>query len=227
MAAILDAARRGQTVQGGTLYSTTFPATTVPSTSSARGWNTSSTSPRTPRAWLRTSIPTPSRSTLLTRRLTESSSDHSSGSLPSPICRSSSTRRSARPTTGMPSNSSPAGPGPSSVIGWDVSYLEREDLTIVTLKTTLREQNVRLRRRRGATGPDAALTGRQAPGARIARPLICPAAVLRRSAMPAQTARPSSADSALKTAASSIGPSSCRSASSSVRRVSFGRHVSL
>lgn len=42
---------------------------------------------------------------------------------------------------------------PKLVVGWDLSYLEREDLTIVTLKKTLREKRVRLRRSRALPSP--------------------------------------------------------------------------
>ena len=101
---------------------------------------------------------------------------------------------------------------PKLSVGWDLSYLEREDLTIVTLKRTLREQ----------AGPAAPLRGRcrdprsaeraQAPGARIARPVICPAAVLRRSAIPAWNSCTFQSGSARTTPACWSVPWSCDSA---------------
>lgn len=42
---------------------------------------------------------------------------------------------------------------PKLTVGWDLSYLEREDLTIVALKRTLRDKQVRLRRSRALPRP--------------------------------------------------------------------------
>lgn len=69
MAALMSCARSGVTPVGGTLYCTTFPATTAPSTSSPRGSTRSSTSSRTPRARPRISTPMRSRCPTRTTRL--------------------------------------------------------------------------------------------------------------------------------------------------------------
>jgi hypothetical protein len=42
---------------------------------------------------------------------------------------------------------------PKLALSWDLSYLEREDLTVVSLKQTLKSENVRLKPGRGLPGP--------------------------------------------------------------------------
>lgn len=42
---------------------------------------------------------------------------------------------------------------PKLAISWDLSYLEREDLAVVSLGQTLRAKNVRLKRGRGLPRP--------------------------------------------------------------------------
>jgi cytidine deaminase len=42
---------------------------------------------------------------------------------------------------------------PKLALSWDLSYLEREDLTVVSLKQTLKAENVRLKSGRGLPGP--------------------------------------------------------------------------
>jgi deoxycytidylate deaminase len=47
----------------------------------------------------------------------------------------------------------PAEARPKLVLSWDLSYLEREDLAVVSLGQTLKNKNVRLRRGRGLPAP--------------------------------------------------------------------------
>ncbi len=209
MAAILDAARRGQTVQGGTLYSTTFPCHNCAKHIVGAGLEHVVYIAPYPKSLAEDLHPDtiaidpadPPADRVVFRPFV--------GVAPLaylPIFEHPEKRKT---DDGHAVEFVASGARPKLVIGWGVGCSSNARPDLVTLKTTLREQNVRLRRRRGASGPDAALTGVRRLGrashARSSAPRPCSGA--RRC--PPETTRPSTADSAPMTAPSPIGPSSC------------------
>ena len=148
MAAILDAARRGQPVKGGTLYCTTFPCHNCAKHIVGAGLEHVVYIAPYPKSLAEDLHPDtvaidpadPPDNRVVFRPFV--------GVAPLaylPIFQHPEKRKT---DDGHAVEFVASGARPKLAIGWDLSYLEREDLTIVTLKAILREKGVRLKRGR-------------------------------------------------------------------------------
>lgn len=153
MSAILDAARRGQTVKGATLYCTTFPCHTCAKHIVGAGLEHVVYIAPYPKSLAEDLHPDtiaidpadPPDDRVVFRPFV--------GVAPLaylPIFQHPEKRKT---DDGRAIEFVASGARPKLAIEWDLSYLEREDLTIVALKRTLREKEVRLRRSRGLPEP--------------------------------------------------------------------------
>lgn len=153
MAAILDAARRGQTVKGGTLYCTTFPCHNCAKHVVGAGLEHVVYIAPYPKSLAEDLHPdtiaidpaNPPEDRVVFRPFV--------GVAPLaylPIFEHPERRKTE---SGHAVEFIASDARPKLVVGWDLSYIEREDLAIVTLKNTLREKYLRLRRMRTLPAP--------------------------------------------------------------------------
>jgi cytidine deaminase len=153
MAAILDAARRGQPVKGGTLYCTTFPCHTCAKHIVGAGLEQVVYIAPYPKSLAEDLHPDAIAIDPANRPDDRVVFRPFVGVAPLtylPIFQHPERRKTE---DGHAVEFVASGARPKLVIGWDLSYLEREDLAIVTLKNTLREKHVRLRRSRPLPDP--------------------------------------------------------------------------
>jgi len=153
MSAILDAARRGQSVKGATLYSTTFPCHNCAKHIVGAGLREVVYIAPYPKSLAEDLHPDS-----IVIDPTDAPSDRVIfrpfvGVAPLsylPIFEQPGKRKTAE---GRAVEFVPAEARPKLALSWDLSYLEREDLTVVSLRQTLKEKKVGLRRGRALPQP--------------------------------------------------------------------------
>jgi len=153
MSAILDAARRGQTVKGATLYTTTFPCHNCAKHIVGAGLEQVVYIAPYPKSLAEDLHPDtiaidpsdPPDDRVVFRPFV--------GVAPLAYLPIFQQVRRRKTDDGRAVEFVARGARPKLAVGWDLSYLEREDLTMVTLKATLRDKGVRLKRGRGVPDP--------------------------------------------------------------------------
>lgn len=153
MAAILDAARRGQTVKGGTLYCTTFPCHNCAKHIVGAGLEHVVYIAPYPKSLAEDLHPDTIAIDPASRPKDRVVFRPFVGVAPlayMPIFEHPERRKTE---DGHAVEFIASGARPKLAVGWDLSYLEREDLAIVTLKNTLGAKGIRLRRGRALPDP--------------------------------------------------------------------------